>query len=157
LAYLTLLTYADLSIAPPEYIAQCELMAPRWLAAQLEYWSGWIDARLKKRYAAPFAAAPDTPPVVLGWLARIVDRELYLKRGINPDDAQTDDIKTRAEEARAEVKEAADAKDGLFELPLRASEPTATGITRGGPLMLSEVSPYTWSEVQRDLAADEGF
>lgn len=156
MAYLTPTTYADLTLAPAEYLLQVEVIAPRWLAGQLEYWSSWIDSRLRKRYAAPFAAAPDTPPVVMGWLARIVDRELYLKRGVNPDDQQIGDVKDRALEAKAEVKEAADSKDGLFELPLRASQPTAQGVSRGGPLMYTEVSPYTWSSVQRDTAADEG-
>lgn len=152
MAYLTPTTYADLTIAPAEYIQQVEAIAPRWLAAQLEYWSSWIDSRLCKRYAVPFAAAPDTPPAVTGWLARIVDRELFLKRGIHPDDEQNGDVKERALEAKAEVKEAADSSAGLFELPLRAATPTASGISRGGPLMVSEVSPYTWSEVQRDAA-----
>lgn len=156
MAYLSLTTFADLTLAPLEYIQQVEVLAPRWLAAQLEYWSSWIDSRLRKRYAAPFAAAPDTPPVVLGWLARIVDHELYLKRGVNPDDAQIENVKDRALEAKAEVKEAADSKDGLFELPLRASAPTVSGVSRGGPLMYSEVSPYTWSVLQRETAADEG-
>lgn len=156
MAYLTPTTYADLTIAPPEYIPQVEAMAPRWLAAQLEYWSSWIDARLRKRYAAPFAAAPNTPPAVTGWLARIVDCELYLKRGIDPDDKQVDDVKERVAEAKAEVKEAADSTTGLFELPLRAAEPAVSGVSRGGPLMYSEVSPYTWSAVQRDAAGSEG-
>lgn len=157
MAYLTPTTYALLTIAPPEYIPEVEIIAPGWLAAQLEYWSSWIDSRLKKRYATPFAAAPNTPPAVTGWLARIVDRELYLKRGINPDDKQTEDVKDRALEAKAEVKEAADSAAGLFELPLRVDTPTVTGVSRGGPLMYSEVSPYTWSVVQRDGAEFEGL
>lgn len=155
-AYLTPTTYALLTTAPPEYIQEVEFRAPLWLAAQLLYWSSWIDSRLKKRYAAPFEAPPDTPPVITGWLARIVDWELYLKRGINPDDEQTADVKERHTAAKAEVKEAADSKEGLFELPLKASIPTATSITRGGPLGYTEQSPYTWSVVQREAAADEG-
>lgn len=154
--YLTLATYRDLTIAPASYVDDVESQHPGWVLGQLGFWTAWIDSRLKKRYAAPFDAA-SPPPVVLGWLARILDYELYLKRGINPTDEQSGDVKDRAAEARAEIKEAADAERGLFELPLRADTPAATGVSRGGPLMVSEVSPYTWSDVQRDGAELERF
>lgn len=155
MAYHTLISYTALTIAPAEYTAQVEVLAPGWLLAQLDYWSSWIDSRLKKRYATPFAAPPDTPIAITGWLARVVDYELFLKRGVNPDDAQMGIVRERALEAKAEVKEAADSAAGLFELPLKLAEPAVSGVSRGGPLMISEVSPYTWSHVQRDIAADE--
>jgi hypothetical protein len=157
MAYLTLATYRDLSLAPPALINRCETDHPGWVLGQLEFWSAWLDSRLKKRYAAPFAAPPNTPPVVLGWLVRILDAELYLKIGINPRDEQAATVvQERAADAKAEVKEAADSKEGLFELPLRADTPAATDITRAGPLGYTEQSPYSWTIVQRDAAADEG-
>jgi hypothetical protein len=148
--YLDLTTYRARTIAPPLYLDEVEAQHPGWLLEQLTFWSSWIDSRLKKRYAAPFAAPPNTPPTVLGWLARIVDAELYLKRGYDPNDKQSARVDTRADTARAEIQEAADSEKGLFELPLRADEPAATAITRGGPLGYTEQSPYTWSDVQRD-------
>jgi hypothetical protein len=149
MAYLTLATYKNLTLAPTSYVDQAEVQHPGWVLAQLEFWSSWIDSRLKKRYAAPFAAPPNTPPVILGWLVRVLDAELYLKIGINPRDEQAaTTVQERAAEAKAEVKEAADSKEGLFELPLRADLPEATDITRGGPLGYTEQDPYTWTEVQ---------
>lgn len=156
MAYLTLATYKNLTLAPPSYVDDAETRHPGWVLAQLEFWSAWIDSRLKKRYAAPFAASPNTPPVILGWLTRILDAELYLKIGINPRDEQAATVvQERAAESKAEVKEAADSKDGLFELPLRADQPAATDISRAAPLGYTEQSPYTWTSVQRDAAADE--
>lgn len=153
--YLNADSYRNLTIAPPLYLDEVEVMHPGWIAEQLAFWSAWIDSRLKKRYAAPFDAPPDTPPVVCGWLARIVDAELYLKRGYDPNDKQSARVDKRNDDARAEIKEAADSEKGLFELPLRASEPAATAITRGGPLGYTEQSPYTWSQVQRDASNEE--
>src|SRR5688572_29031614 len=107
MAYLTPVTYNSLTIAPAIYVDQCEADRAGWVLAQLECWSRWIDSRLKKRYAAPFAAMPLTPPVILGWLARILDAELYYRRGISATDEQWPAIQERAAEAKREVKEAA--------------------------------------------------
>lgn len=156
MAYLTPATYAALTIAPAVYVAQVESDHPGWLEAQLSFWSGWIDARLKKRYAAPFDA-DSPPPIVLGWLTRILDAELYLKRGVNANDSQHGEIVDRAALAKAEIREAADAAAGLFELPLRADTPAASGVTRGAPLGYTEQSPYTWPVVQRAAALGEGL
>jgi hypothetical protein len=150
MAYLTLTTYKALTIAPAIYVDQVETDHAGWVAAQLEFWSLWIDSRLKKRYAAPFAASPNTPPVILGWLTRILDAELYYKRGIAATDQQWPQILERATEAKAEVKEAADSKEGLFELPLSNTTPAGTDITRAAPLGYTEQSPYSWPDVQRD-------
>jgi hypothetical protein len=151
LAYLTLAIYKNLTLAPPSYVDDVEVRHPGWVLAQLEFWSAWIDSRLKKRYAAPFAASPNTPTVILGWLVRILDAELYLKIGINPRDEQAATVvQERAAEAKTEVKEAADSREGLFELPLRSDQPEVTGITRAAPLGYTEQSPYTWIGIQRD-------
>jgi hypothetical protein len=119
----------------------------RRLAAQ----SSHIDARLRKRYAAPFAVP--VPEIVLEWVERLVTRDCYVKRGFNPgDDAEDNEILARAVAAEAEVKEAADSKDGLFALPLR-DDADADAIVKAGPLSYSEASPYVWSDVQAAQAA----
>jgi len=56
--------------------------------------------------------------------------------------------------AVAELKEAADSKDGLFDLPLRA-DTTATGVSKGGPRGYSEASPYTNLDRQRARRRNE--
>ncbi len=155
-AYLDIAGFKLLTLAPSVYVDEIEAPAagePGWMSAQLAYWSAWIDSRLAKRYAAPFQAP--YPVAVTGWLARIVTLQLYLKRGVDATDNQYEDIRRADEEARAEIKEAADAKDGLFELPLRA-DTTVTGISKGAPFFASDASPYKWTDDQYEQAKDEG-
>jgi hypothetical protein len=152
--YLTLSTYKDLTIAPAVFVDEVQTAHPGWVDSQLVFWSGWIDSRLKKRYAAPFADPPNTPPVICGWLARILDEELYLKRGMDPEDKQSAKVEERAQAAKDQIQEAADSEKGLFELPLRADQPGATDISRAAPLGYTEQSPYTWSGIQREAELD---
>lgn len=130
---------------PAADVASLNTIASGWVDTQLEYWSSQIDARLAKRYAVPFASP--YPIAVKGWLARIVTVRAFLKRGIDPNDQQFQEIKADCDAAIAEIKEAADSNEGLFDLPLRANT-NATGITRGGPFGYSESSPYAWTDVQ---------
>lgn len=142
----------DLILAPPEYIDFIEASWPGWTNAMLLRWSAWIDSRLAKRYATPFVSP--YPVAVTGWLAQVMDREIYLKRGVDPTDAQFSRIDELATLALTELKEASDAQYGLFDLPLRGDN-DSSGITKGEPLSYSEASPYTWTWAQLDLAQGE--
>lgn len=156
-AYLTQAQFALRSIAPPEYIDAIELRAPGWTVQQLLQESARIDARLKKRYAAPFvdgAGAPNAPELVQLWLARIVTLKVYLRRGVDPTDEQFVEVRDDARRAEDELKEAADGAMGLWDLPVRGQE-TTSAITYGGPRVYSEASPYVWTDVQRDIATGE--
>ncbi len=152
--YLDLEAFKGATLAPASYADEVEALEPGWLLAKLTWWSAWINARLAKRYATPFALAPNTPETVTGWLEQLVTWELYLKRGIDATAQQLERVEARHDSAKKEVTEAADSEKGLFELPLR-SDSTVTGVSRGGPLGYSEASPYTWSVRQRDAALDE--
>jgi len=152
-AYLTVAELKGATLAPASYVDAIEAEEPGWTLGRLTTWSAWIDARLRKRYAAPFATP--YPVTVTGWLAAIVTWEIYLKRGVNALDQQATDIRELATAAKAEVLEAANAVGGLFDLPLRANT-TATGIALGEPLGYSEASPYTWTSEQRDAAIAAG-
>ena len=147
--YLGLLAFRDATLAPPGYIDTIEASHPGWVDRQLVRWSAWIDARLSKRYATPFDAA-SPPMIVEEWLARIVTHRCYLKRGVDPKDAEVAAIIADAEEAKAEIAEAATASAtaNKFELPLRADAPGYVGVVRGAPLGYAEESPYTWAENQ---------
>jgi hypothetical protein len=151
--YHDLASFKGATLAPASYVDAIEAIEPGWTLGRLVAWSAWINSRLTKRYAAPFAAP--YPETVTGWLERLVSWEVYLKRGLDATDQQIDRIEARHNAAQAEVREASSAVDNLFELPLRA-DTTAGGITKGAPLGYSEVSPYTFSGVQRELAKDEG-
>lgn len=150
-AFLDLAAFKPLSLMPDEDIDALDTRYPTFFATQLEDRSAWMESRLRKRYG-PFEA-PYTQ-ALKGWLAALVTVRAYLKRGVDPNDAQWLEVKKAAEDALAEIKEAADSNEGLFDLPLRA-DTTATGITKGGPFSYSEQSPYVWKDVQASVARDE--
>jgi hypothetical protein len=141
------------SVMPANYVDGLEAAQPGWLLMQDEIVSSRVNAKLRKRYAAPFA--DPVPPVVVGWVVDILTAKAYLRLGVDPTDKQTDAIAAAAELAMAEVQQAADAENGLFDLPLTAAFDSATGVVRGTPLVYSEQSPYAWTDVQRDAAVFE--
>lgn len=101
-----------------------------------------------------YAAPPPVPEVVLGWVTTIITPDMYRKRGCSPADPQLELVEASRKEAWAEVKEAADSKEGLFDLPTN----DATGnsaVTNGGPLGYTETSPYVGFDVQERAAYGE--
>jgi phage gp36-like protein len=140
--------FADMTIAVPEVLSWVNERRPTWLLQQLESVSRYVDSRLRKRYAVPFDPAPE---IVKIWVVAIVTLRLYLFRGIAPTDALAQAAKADADRAYLELAEAADAAEGLFELPLlEAQDGTAT--TKAATLAYSEASPY----VARDAQAVAG-
>lgn len=138
--YLDVAGFGLRSIMPSEMIQRLESKSPGWLLQRLNSKSAWINAKLWKRYAVPFASP--APEIVLDWLAALVTPECYAKIGFNPSSEQDkSSIIEPADTARDEIDEAADAQNGKFELPLR-SDSNAPGISRGGPMVYSEASPY---------------
>jgi len=151
-AYLTVERFKLLSSIPSSYIDTIEKATPGWTLAQIEAESAWLDSRLSKRYDAPFASPP--PVIVERWITKIVTREAYKKRGYDPTDKQGQLYEQDRTEAMAEIKEAADSVDGLFELPKRA-DTTESGVERGFPQVYSETSPYAFTDVQGDVGHNE--
>lgn len=149
MAYLTFATWKARSSMSDDDANDLEARYPGHIALKIGERQAWIDGKLKKRYAAPFEA-PE-PEIVLAWLVSLVTFDAYKKRGFNPSSTQDQLIAKEAEDAKAEVQQAADANEGLFDLPLRQNT-TASGISRGGPLGYSEHDPYTWVDRQRDAA-----
>jgi hypothetical protein len=152
MAYLTHAEFKARTLMKPADVDALEVKRPGHVALLLEDETAWIDARLRKRYAAPFAAP--VQPVVRRWLTQLVTLKALLAWGFHPESPQDALIEKQHDLATAEIKEAADAETGLFDLPLRA-DTTATGISKGGPLAYSEASPYTWMDRQREAVADE--
>ena len=136
-----------LTVMPAADVDDLENQHPGFLMAQFELWSGWLDTRLRKRYAAPFQAP--YVPALEGWLASLVTLRAYIKHGIRQTDEQWPTIVEDDKTARAEVLEAAGSVTGLFDLPLRANT-TADGIVKGGPLGSSDASPYAGFDRQAE-------
>ena len=151
-AYLTLAEFKASSVIPSSFVSDIETVSPGWTLLQLTLESARLDARLGKRYATPFALP--APLCVQGWLAKIVTLSAWLKRGFDPTDRQGQIYVADRDGALAEIKEAADAVDGLFDLPLRA-DLTASGVTRGSPRAYSEQSPYVFTDGQSRVGIHE--
>lgn len=150
--YLDVTGYKALAVMPAATIDDVESLSPGFLAATLVERSAYINARLAKRYAVPFAAP--YPEIVTGWLARLVDQRVLRKRGYVPDDASAQEVLDDAKEALEQLAEAANAVDGLFDLPLTAST-SSSGISKGAPLGYSEASPFVGYDRQFSSAIDE--
>ncbi len=151
-AYLTVAEFKLLTDMPGEFVDYLQSKAPGWLDEQLSYYTSQINARLAKRYATPFGTP--VPDAVRGWLARIVTPRAYRRRGVDPNDEQYADVRGDAERADKEIEEAANAVDGLYDLPLR-QDTTASGISKGGTRSYSEQSPYVFQDGQRSTGVIE--
>lgn len=134
---------------PAEDVDFLEDHAPGYLASRLALNTSYIYSRLPKRYATPFTAP--APEIVLGWLVAMTTVDAYRKRGWNPADQQSQDLVQDRKDALDELKEAADAQNGLFEIPLR-EDTSEGGVARGEPFGYSEVTPYEWTDVQAEAA-----
>jgi hypothetical protein len=151
-SYLDLNGFKSASVMPDEDVEALVGRYPAFLSTQLELQSAWIDGRLRKRYAAPFAEP--YPKLVELWLAAIVTELAYIKRGVDANDEQWPTITDSAKQAKDEIAEAADGELGRFDLPLRA-DTTATGISKGATRTYSEQSPYVGFDRQRTIGRTE--
>ena len=124
-------------------LEQIEANAPGWIDGQLSAESAMIDARLRKRYIVPFDLP--APQAVQLWLVHVVTMSCALRRGIDATDEQFQEIKARADAAKADILEAANSSTGLFDLPLATGK---TAISSPTPLGKSDASPYVWTDRQ---------
>jgi hypothetical protein len=139
LAYLTTAEFDLINSLPGISLDEIENNYPGWLSATLVSFSAVIDARLAKRYATPFASPVSEQ--VKNWLVRLVNIRVLLKVGTNSNDSQVQILLDDANLVLAELKEAADAKEGLYDLPLRA-DTNVSGITKPTILTTSDPNPY---------------
>lgn len=101
-----------------------------------------------------YEASTPVPEIALGWLVALLDVDVWQRRGANPQDPSIAMAITERDDALAEIKEAADAKDGLFDLPTNDAAGDSA-VTQGGPMFYSEQSPYVWMSQQRGIARGE--
>ncbi len=132
-SYLTFAEYSVRSRIRASLITQAgSAKVEVWLAER----SSKIRARLVKRYAVDFTDPGATTDVLLGWLGALVDLDVQEYVGGTPEGREDAWIVKRADAAEAEIKEAADSETGLFELPLRNTDPLgASAINKGAPIV----------------------
>jgi len=156
--YLTFDLLKGLITIPDEFVNEVEARYPGWVEAQIAAYSRWVEAQLRKRYATPFNAydgVPDpTPPQIQFWLARLVAVPVWLKRGVDPNDLQFEEVRTDRDNAREEIADAANSETGLYDLPLKVSKDGSL-IVHGGPFSYSEQSPYVAFDRQRVTGRNE--
>lgn len=131
-------------------------------SAKVEAWlserSSKIRARLVKRYAVDFADPGPVADVILGWLGALVDRDVQEYVGGPPEGREDEWIVKRADQAEAELKEAADSETGLFELPIRNTDPLGScGINKGGPVVESYNTIQGWFDAQASARDGGGW
>ncbi len=115
-----------------------------------------IRARLVKRYAVDFITPGPVPEKIIEWLVVLVDIEVWKCVGGLPEGREDGWADKDRDRVYAEIKEAADAETGLFELPLRETDPLgASAINKGGPLVESFNTVQGWFDAQAQ-ARDQG-
>lgn len=119
---------------------------PGFLEAKIRGARANIYGRLRKRYVTPMDPEPE---IVVTWIARFVTPDAYIARGYNPQDTTMSSLLDDRALALAEVKEAADAEGGLYDLPLLDGG-DASAIAKAGPLGSSDPSPYDWVDRQSE-------
>jgi hypothetical protein len=100
-----------------------------------------------------YAAAPPVPETILRWLTSLVTDDVSVRHGINPNDPLAVRIAGRVEQTWKQLEEAANSKEGLWDLP--ASEDQGSAVNTGGPQAYAEQSPYTWQYKQAAAASRE--
>jgi hypothetical protein len=151
-AYVSVDRFKLLSVMPDTDVDELLVAFPGFLEAKLDTNSAWIDARLRKRYKAPFAE-PITG-VIEDWLVRMVTPVAYAKRGWDAAGVDTQAIIEDGDAARAEVLEAANGENGLFELTLNDAQ-DASGVSKQATRGYSEQSPYVGFSRQARTGRDE--
>lgn len=137
----------------PVEVDYVEADSPGFVEARIAIRTSWMHQRLRKRYGKSMPFGDPVPEIILGWLTAFVTLDVMRRRGLNPQDPGVEMLVADAATAADELKEAADSKDGLFDLP--TIEGGDSGVSTGGPLGYAEQSPYTWMRRQRTAGKQE--
>ena len=140
------------SSMPSGDVLALDIKYPGYLDSQIAVArNAYIYGRLRMRYNIPALQLllnnNQEPEIIKTWIAALVTPAAYRLRGAQPNDEtmmRVVDEQKRVEDA---LKEAADSKDGLYNLPF-VGDGSGSSITVGGPMAYSEASPYDWQRRQ---------
>lgn len=151
--YITAAELKLLGSMPGPDVDIVEAKYPGVTVATIKAVSGHFDSKLIKRYPSAFAAP--YPEALKLHVARCVAWLLWLKRGYNPT-GKLDQILDEDNKASLEwLNQAADAQNGLVELPNADGALGGSAATKASPLSYSETSPYVWTDAQVDVGRTE--
>lgn len=120
-----------------------------------------IDDKLRRRYAVPFGVTPPAtepdpalvPDTVKDWLTAYLDARLMRARrdpGSEADAGDSDNT-LEATEATQEIENAANPNEPAHpELPLLATKPSQSGVTKGGPFVAAYATVYDYQDAIAD-------
>lgn len=136
---------------PEAVIDEFEVANPGRLAKMIEAVSRLIDSYLFKRYATPFG--DPVPEAVKFHGTQILSHQLRVIIGFDPGSRQDEQIVDARNAAFAWLEQAANARDGLVELPLRepaTGEKDASGVARRKARAFSYRSAIDWHRAQKE-------
>jgi hypothetical protein len=133
------------------------VICPNFVTVTIDDRTDEIISRLAKRYPPPTTELPWPNPVanlVQRWCAQLVQRDCFAKRGWSPlSESDKADVIDAADKADAQIQQAADGQNGLFELAL--ADDGNQSVADGSPLFYAEASPYTAERRQRRFGGRE--
>ena len=163
--YVTFAEVQDGSVYGREQWAELNTRRPGTFAKWERRVRRQIDDPLRLRYAVPFGVVPPAtepdptivPDAVKDWAFDLLDA-LFLRQMRTPGAEETTDadIFSTATTTLQAIADAADQdKPAHSELPLRADQPSGSGVVKGGPFVSSFNTPHGYFDAQA-LARDEG-
>lgn len=130
---------------------------PATVARWLRQTQALIDDPLRLRYAVPFGCTPPSltpapafvPETAKDWQIALMDGKfLRSRRTPGAEEAADADVSAEEKAVRDAIAAAADQdRPAHHELPLR-SDATTSGVSKGGPMMLSYNTPYGFFDAQ---------
>lgn len=149
-AYFDVEYLRNMGSVPGAELDAFEVSYPNRLDALIEAVSRLMDSYLFKRYATPFKEP--VPEVVKFHGTAILSHQLRVIIGFDPGSKQDEQIIQARTDAFAWLEKAANARDGLVELPLREPEPgkgDVSGVSRRKARAFSFASAIDWHRARR--------
>lgn len=143
-SYVTTQRFILLTTIVEERIAELRARSPGYLEAILEAESRNLEDSLRHRYAIPF---PSNHPTIEKWIVLLVQPEVALKAGYDPNDVAYQGFVRLYDVAREQIAMAAKPESTGVSLPLVSAQ-DSSAISKGGPFGYAESSPYTWTDEQ---------
>ena len=149
-AYVDLDYMKAMGSIPSSLLDELEANEPDTFSSMSEAVSRLVDSKLLKRYATPFEEP--VPESIKLAVAQILSLQIRIRIGFDPGSMQDEQIVKARDDAMTWLEQAANAKDGLVELPLREpdeGQKDATGVARRKSRAFSYRNAMDWHQAQK--------